>query len=147
MAPSCMLRGMSKEALTSAVKVIVKHAREGQLDAAYEGYRNLFSDEMFRTQRPEDQRQALRLMIRATDAIRDPSAIQLEAHRAAIPALTELVSTYDEPADYEMLGVCHLFLGNEQSASAILRAGLAIERERNPQSDLCGVLMKRVSLI
>ena len=46
-----------------------------------------------------------------------------------------------------MLGVCHVVLGNEESASNIFRAGLAIERERSPGSDLCGELMKRISLI
>ena len=43
--------------------------------------------------------------------------------------------------------MCHVLLGNEESASAIFRAGLTIERDKNPQSDLCGSLMKRVSLL
>ncbi|WP_437597157.1 hypothetical protein [Sorangium sp. So ce590] len=34
-----------------------------------------------------------------------------------------------------------------ESADKIFRAGLKIERERNPQSDLCGTLMKRISLL
>jgi hypothetical protein len=46
-----------------------------------------------------------------------------------------------------MLGICHLMLGHEQAASAIFKAGLAIERARDPGSDLCGELMKRISLI
>jgi len=138
---------MSRDALASAVKAIVRAAREGDLETAYAGYRDLFASDMFRTQRPEDQRQALGLMLRATDGIHKPSETQTAAHRAAIGPLTELVSTSDEPGDYEMLGVCHLFVGNEQAASTILRAGLSLERERNPQSDLCGRLMKRVSLI
>ena len=71
----------------------------------------------------------------------------IEAHRAAIAPLTELVSAHGEPGDHEMLGICHLAVGNEESASAIFKAGLAIERERSPQSDLCGTLMKRVSML
>ena len=58
-----------------------------------------------------------------------------------------MVSAHGDPADHELLGICHVCLGNEESASAIFRAGLAIERQRNPQSDLCGALMKRVSLL
>jgi hypothetical protein len=138
---------MSKDELVNAVKRIVTVARNGDLDQAYAGYRDLFSDPSFMTNRPEDQRQALRLMILAKNAPRVPSQAMIEAHRAAVPALTELVSIHAEPADHEMLGICHVVLGNEQSAAAIFRAGLAIERDRNPSSDLCGELMKRISMI
>jgi hypothetical protein len=46
-----------------------------------------------------------------------------------------------------MLGMCHVVIGNEAGAGAVFRAALAIERERNAQSDLCGSLMKRVSML
>ena len=138
---------MSKEELVSAVKRIVTIARTGDLDGAYAGYRDLFSEPWFTTLRPEDQRQALRLMVLAKNAPRQPTPLMIEATRAAVPTLTELVSVHQEPADHEMLGVCHLILGNAESASRIFRAGLALERERNPSSDLCGELMKRISLI
>ena len=68
-----------------------------------------------------------------------------DAHRAAAVPLATLVSTHGEPADHELLGMCHVVFGDEAGASAIFRAGLALERERSPQSKLCGVLMKRVS--
>jgi hypothetical protein len=138
---------MANEELVAAVKRIAVLARGGHLDQAYQGYRDIFASPVFMTYRAEDQRQALRLMILAKNAPRHPSEPMLEAHRAAIPALTELVSVHQEPADHEMLGICHLLLGNEASASTIFRAGLAIERERSPGSDLCGELMKRISLI
>jgi hypothetical protein len=138
---------MANDALAADIKRILGLARAGKVDEAYEGYRALFSSDVFRTYRPEDQRQALRIMLRATDALTSPTQSALGAHRAALAPLTELVSTHGEPADHEMLGMCHLLLGNAASASAIYRAGLAIERERSPQSDLCGTLMKRVSLI
>ncbi len=99
------------------------------------------------TYRPEDQRQVLRLMILAKNAPRSPTPSMIEAHQAAVPALTEMVSVHQEPADHEMLGMCHVVLGNEDSASTIFRAGLALERDRNPGSDLCGELMKRISMI
>jgi hypothetical protein len=138
---------MANEELVSSVKRIVTVARSGDLDAAYRGYRDLFSSPVFPTYRPEDQRQALRLMILAKNAPRKPTEAMIEAHRAAVPALTELVSVHQEPGDHEMLGICHVVLGNEESASVIFRAGLALERERNPSSDLCGELMKRISLL
>lgn len=138
---------MTKDDLVKQVKVIVALAREGKLDQAYEGYRALFSDPGFLGQRPEDQRQALKLMVHAKVAVREPTPAMIAAHRAAVMPLTELVSNYGEPVDHELLGTCHVMLGNHESASAIYRAGLAVERERNPGSDLCGELMKKISLI
>ena len=58
------------------------------------------------------------------------------------------VSRDGEPSDHELLGVCHLRLGNDLAASNIFKAGLKIERERgNSATDLCGRLMNRVSAI
>ena len=71
----------------------------------------------------------------------------VEAFRAALAQLTQLVKLEGEPADYEMLGMCHVATGDEKSAAEVFRAGLTIERERNAQSDLCGALMKRVSML
>jgi hypothetical protein len=87
-------------------------------------------------------------MILAKNAPRKPTPEMTEAHRAAVAALTELVSAPEpEPADLEMLGICHVVLGNEDSASRIFREGLNLERTRNPSSDLCGELMKRISML
>jgi len=138
---------MTKDDLVKNIKLIVQLARDGKLDEAYGIYRSLFVDETFLGLRPEDQRQALKLMVHAKVQVREPTAAMLEAHRAALMPLTELVSRYGEPIDHELLGSCHAMLGNQQSASAIYRAGLALERERNPGSDLCGDLMKKISLI
>ncbi|WP_437732029.1 hypothetical protein [Sorangium sp. So ce1335] len=138
---------MANEALVQAVKSIVTLARGGNLDAAYKGYRDLFQKPEFLKHRPEDQRQVLRLMILAKGVPSTPTDAMVEAHRAAVPALTELVSIHGDPGDHELLGLCHMVLGNLESADKIFRAGLAIERERNPQSDLCGTLMKRISLL
>jgi len=138
---------MANAELVAAVKRIAAVARTGELDQAYNGYRDLFASPPFLTYRPEDQRQALRLMILAKNAPRTPTAPMKEAHRAAVAALNELVSVQEEPADYEMLGICHVVLGNEDNASTIFRRGLALERERNPTSDLCGELLKRISFL
>lgn len=138
---------MTKDDLVKTIKLILQLGRDGRLDEAYDHYRAIFADESFLALRPEDQRQALKLMVHAKAQVREPSPAMVEAHRAALMPLTELVSRYGEPVDHELLGSTHALLGNHQSASAIYRAGLAIERERNPGSDLCGELMKKISLI
>lgn len=138
---------MSKEALVTAVKTIHTQAREGNLEEAYAGYRELFESPWFAQCRAEDQRQALRLMIFAKGVPDRPTELMLEAHRAAVQPLTELVSVHGEPSDYELLGIVHVVLGNTESADRIFRTGLTIERQRNAGSDLCGALMKRISLL
>jgi hypothetical protein len=137
---------MSKEALVAAVKQINALQATGDNDKATEAYRELFSAPWFTGNKPEHQRQALRMLILAKRH-GAPSADFIEAHRAAIPSLTELVSTVGDPEDFEMLGICHLLIGNEQAASNMFRQGLTLERARNPASDLCGRLMTRVSSI
>jgi hypothetical protein len=138
---------MANEALVASVKAIVTNARAGKMDEAFAGYSALFASPAFRTYEPADRRQALKLMVHAKGVPSPPSAAAIEAHRAAIEPLTEMVSEYGEPADYEMLGMCHVMVGNEEGAGVVFRAGLTIERERNAQSDLCGALMRRVSLL
>jgi len=138
---------MADQGLVDAVKAIVSRSRAGDRSGAYAGYKALFSGEVFGRYAPNDQRQALRLMIHAKGVPDPPTPEIVEAHRAAIEPLTELVSSLGDPADYEMLGMCHVAIGNEQGAGAVFRAALAIERERNAQSDLCGALMKRVSML
>jgi hypothetical protein len=137
---------MSKEALVAAVKQIVGTSRGGDVEASYDGYKDLFTAPWFTQNKPEDMRQALKLLVLAKRT-GQPSAKCVEAHRSAIAPLTELVSTHNEPEDYEMLGICHVLIGNDQAASNMFRQGLTLERERNPASDLCGRLMTRVSQI
>jgi len=138
---------MPSPELVAAVKTIVASARAGDLDAAYGGYRALFSGAGFVSVDPHDKRQALRLMIHAKGVPDPPTPAMVAAHRAALEQLAQLVKLQGEPADYEMLGMCHVATGDEKAAAEIFRAGLAIERERNAQSDLCGALMKRVSML
>jgi hypothetical protein len=137
---------MTKEELVAEVKRIVSMARANDAEGSYAAYNALFSNPGFVTQRPEDQRQVLKLLVLAKRS-GPKSAVLLEAVRAALGPLTELVSMHNEPEDFEMLGVCHVLLGNEKSASAIFQEGLTLERGRSPQSDLCGRLMTRLSAI
>jgi len=135
---------MSKEALVGAVKEIVTLARSGDAEGSFDGYKALFERPDFSDNRAEDQRQALKLLVLAkrTGAKSDKL---VEAHRAAIQPLTDLVSKHNEPEDYEMLGICHLTIGNEKAAANMFQEGLTLERARNAGSDLCGRLMTRVS--
>ena len=138
---------VANEALSESIKRIIARAKEGGLDAGYNGYRELFASPTFAGYRVEDQRQALRLMVFMKGTPQPPTPAMKDAHSAALGLLTAIVSAHAEPADHELLGICHVVLGDETSAGAVFRAGLAIERERSPQSKLCGALMKRVSMV
>jgi len=137
---------VANEALVKAVKDIAAASKAGDAERAYRGYRDLFSSEAFDGYRVEDQRQALRLMILAKGVPSKPTPAMEEAYLSAAACLTKIVPL-GEPADHELLGVCQVMLGDEAGAAATFRAGLAIERTRDPQSSLCGALMKRVSMI
>lgn len=137
---------MSKEALVGAVKEIVTLARSGDVEGSFDGYKALFERAEFSANRPEDQRQVLKLLILAKRAGAKSDKL-VEAHRAAIAPLTDLVSKLNEPEDYEMLGICHLLIGNEAAAANMFREGLTLERAKNAGSDLCGRLMTRVSAL
>jgi hypothetical protein len=138
---------MAGAELVEAIRGVVASARAGDLDAAYGGYRALFAADAFRANEAKDQRQALKLMVHAKGAPAKPTPAMVEAHRAALGPLVDLVAQHGEPADYEMLGMCQLATGDEAGAVQAFRSGLTIERERNAQSDLCGQLMKRVSML
>ena len=140
-------RIMANEELVSAVKRIFGLAKAGDLDAAYVAYGELFSSPVFATYRPEDQRQALRLMVLAKVLPSKRTPTMVQSHQSAIAPLTALVELQKEPADHELLGMCHVIVGNEDTARAIFRTGLALEREHNAQSDLGGSFMKRISFL
>jgi hypothetical protein len=138
---------MPNQELVTAVKAIVGNARSGDMNAAFAGYKALFQSPTFTTCEPQEKRQALRLMIHAKGVPDPPTPAMIDAHKVAIPFLETLVTDQGEPADHEMLGMCHVVTGNEKAAGEVFRAALVIERERNAQSDLCGALMKRVSML
>jgi hypothetical protein len=140
---------VKKEELVQTVKGIISLRRDGKADEAYVGYRDLVSRPDFVEHRPEDQRSVLRLLI-STKAIlghERPTPKVVEAHKAAVAPLTELVAKYGEPGDYELLGHCYVVVGSPEAAQETFRKGLAIERERSPTSDLCGQFMKLISLL
>ncbi len=132
--------------LVAELKRIHSLSRNQQFDEAYVGYRELFSDLGFTKYKPEEQRQALRLMIvpKNKPPITD---VVLDAHRVALSRIKTLTEVFDDAGDYELLGVAHLALDEVESARSAFTTALGIERRRNPQSELVGTLMKRVSEI
>jgi hypothetical protein len=137
---------MSKEVLVAAVKDIVTLSRSGDAEGSFVAFKALFTRPEFMDNRPEDQRQAFKLLILAKRS--GPKSEKLiDAHRSAIEPLTELVSKHNEPADLELLGICHLLIGNAAAAENMFRTGLELERARDSSSDLCGRLMTRVSAL
>jgi len=137
---------VANEALVKSVKDIAAASKAGDTEGAYRGYHDLFASDVFASYRVEDQRQALRLMITAKGLPSKPTPAMSEAYAIAVSCLTRMLPL-GEAADHELLGICQVMLGDEASASETFKAGLAIERQRDPQSKLCGTLMKRVSMI
>jgi hypothetical protein len=137
---------VANETLVQTIKEIIAVAKGGDTDGANARYASLFSSREFASYRPEDQRQALKLILLAKHA-GDPSPSLVETHRAALAPLAALTAEHGEAADFEMLGICQVVTGDEANASASFRAGLERERATDPDSDLCGRLMKRLSAI
>ncbi len=137
---------MSKEVFVAEVKRIVGLMRGGEPDSANTAFGELFASPLFADQRPEDRRQAFKLLVLAKRS-GEPPATLIEALRAANGPLEALVEATHDPEDYEMLGVCRKVLGDPDAAALAIREGLRLERERNPQSDLCGRLMTRLSAL
>ena len=132
------------EALIATLKKIAVLSRNGRTEDAYRDYAALFSNPAFADYRPEDQRQALRLMVLAKSPPPVTETVK-EAHRVALLRITALIKALEDPADYELLGVTKLLFDDPKAASEAFTKGLALERERNPQSELCGKLMQRVA--
>jgi hypothetical protein len=138
--------GARNPEIRAALERIMLLAKEGSTDEAYREYGALFSSRAFADNPLEDRRRLLRLLLlakppaAATDAFR-------AAHAAARDRLTVLVDRLGDPRDYELLGICHLVLEDNGAASAAFKKALDIERGRDPQSELCGTLMRRIAAV
>ncbi len=130
--------------LVATLKHIRGIAKDGEVEEAFRQYAALFSSAAFAACPAEDQRQALKLMIFG-HAPPSPTEEARAAHRAAVPALQALVVVHRDPADYEMLGVAYVGSDEPEKGREIFKKALELERARNPASDLCGNLMRRVS--
>lgn len=136
-------QGGKNESFVEAVKKIMLVLRSGQTDEGYGQYADLLSSDGFAEYRPEDQRQALKLLLLAK-APESRSDAVLRAYRIALKRIQTLVDAHAEPADYEMLGVAHVQLEDRAAAMAAFDIALKLERARNPSSDLCASLGRRI---
>jgi hypothetical protein len=48
------------------------------------------------------------------------------------------------PADYELLGLCHVSLNEPTAALESFRKGLELEQSRNTESELCARLARHI---
>lgn len=139
--------GASKNVeLIGTLKKIVSLSRSGKNDDAFKEYHALFSSPAFADYRPEDQRQALKLMVLAKTTPPKNDFV-LDAYRAALTRLQVLTDALGEPADFEMLGAAHVMFDNVKAANDAFARALEIERSRNPSSELIGKLMSRVAAL
>ena len=95
----------TKEALAATVKRIVGAARAGRTVEAFEAYAALFEDPDFAQQRPQDQRQVLKLMVMAKSPPPQQPMV-VEALRSALSRLKTLSTESGDPVDAEMMQVC-----------------------------------------
>lgn len=134
------------DAIKSAVKSAVALAREGRWEDFYARYTQLFQSEAFAQNRSEDQRQALKLMI-LTKGLPPPTTEQgVQAYQAAWYALSRLIEQHHDPRDYELLGLVHLRLEDEDGARKVFQAGLELARTAS-DSDLCGAFLRHLSTL
>jgi len=131
------------EAFVEAVKKIMLVLKSGRTDEGYSQYADLLSSDGFAEYRPDDQRQALKLLLLAKAPERSDAVNR--AYQIALQRIQSLVDTLAEPADYEMLGVAHLQLEDKPAATSAFEIALKLERARNPQSDLCASLGRRIA--
>ncbi len=132
--------------LVTTLKEIRAMAKDGRVAESYRQLGMLIGTAAFAACRADDRRRALRLLVFA----KPQSTAQedrAKAHNAAVPALQLLVVEHHDPADYEMLGMAYVVLGEPEKATEIFKRALKLERSKNPGSDLCGNLMRRVSAL
>jgi hypothetical protein len=132
------------ERFVEAVKKIVLVLKSGRTDEGYQQYADLLSAASFSEYRPDDQRQALKMLLLAKPPATRTDPV-VDAYRVALARIQALVDAFADPADYEMLGVARLQLEERQAAVAAFQTALKLERARNPASELCGSLERRVS--
>ncbi|HEY1955363.1 MAG TPA: hypothetical protein VGH28_07115 [Polyangiaceae bacterium] len=134
------------EAFVEAVKKIMMVLKSGRTDEGYAQYADLLSSSSFGEYRPDEQRQALKLLLLAK-APESRSDEVMRAYKIALARIQALVDTHADPADYEMLGVAHVQLDDRAAASNAFQIALKLERARNPSSDLCASLGRRLAQI
>lgn len=138
---------MVTESLAKSIKEILALAKSGKVDEALAQYKGLFESSEFSTYPINERRQTIKLVVNAKIPPHMPSKALVEAHRAAMKPLEEMIGEGGEPIDFELLGICCIFIQDEKRAGEMFRTGLKIARERNSASDICGSLMKWVAAV
>ena len=133
--------------LISRAKEIVALAKTGKVDDALNAYAGLFRSGDFGGYPIEERRQVIKLLVNAKVPPNVPSPKVVEAHRAAMAPLEAMIGEAGDPSDFELLGICCVFIGDEKRAGEVFRAGLTKARELNSRSDICGSLMKWVAAV
>lgn len=142
-APPASSQEGRNEGFVEAVKKIMVVLKSGATDEGYRQYAELLAGPSFAQYRAEDQRQALKLLLLAKTPPSRSDAVT-GAYKVALERIQSLVDSFADPADYEMLGVAQLHLDQRTLASAAFETALKLERARNPSSELCGNLVRRV---
>jgi hypothetical protein len=134
---------MKNVELATTLRLIFITARSGRTEYAYGKLAELFSSAAFAEYQPDEQREALRLMVHARNPPKEEFV--LAANRAALGHLKKLAETLAEPADYEMLGLTNLRLDDNGAANVAFEKALELERARNAESELERSLTKRLA--
>jgi hypothetical protein len=130
--------------LKAAVKSAIGLAREARWDEFYSVYGQLFANPNFGSNKAEDQRQALKLMIMTKGLPAPTTQAGIYAYQSAWYALSRLVAELRNPLDYELLGITHLRLGDEPGAKKVFQAGLEVAQAAN-DGDTCGVFLRHLA--
>jgi len=133
---------MATEALVTRVKEILALAKAGKSDEAFAAYKELFMSAEFLTYPHDERRHAIKLVVNAKVPPTRPAPSMVQAYKAAMFPLKKMIDDANEPSDHELMGICLVVAGDEKRAAEHFRTGLQLERAKNPQSDLCGSLMK-----
>src|ERR1700690_543235 len=115
---------MATEALVAQVKQIVILAKSGKVDDAFKSYAVLYRSPEFRTYPLEEQRQAIKLVANIKVAPNRPTPSQIDAFRAAIDPLSEILGALGAAEDFQWLGICCMVTGDDKRAAELFRAGL-----------------------
>jgi hypothetical protein len=97
---------MQSPQLIQTLSQIASDFRRGDLDVAYQGYRDLFNNPAFNERSPEERRTALRQLIYTQGTPAQLTRSMRNAYDAALTPLQALIAEQGDPADREMLRVC-----------------------------------------
>ncbi|PCC67403.1 hypothetical protein SAMN02745121_07164 [Nannocystis exedens] len=102
---------MQSQQMIQALAQITSDFRRGDLDAAYQGYRDLFSNPAFAQGSAEARRHALRQFVHTQGAPTELTRTMRVAHDAAVGPLQALIAESDDPGDRELLKTLKQRLG------------------------------------